>query len=68
MRTLGIVLLIAGVLMTVVTTVNFTTRESVIDIGNMKITHDKPHHLNWSPIAGVLVIVIGGLILWKSNK
>lgn len=68
MKTLGIALVIAGVLMTVITAVNFSTKEEVVDIGNLNITHDKPHHLNWSPIVGVVVIGIGGLILWKSKK
>jgi LPXTG-motif cell wall-anchored protein len=54
--------------MTVITAVNFSTKEEVVDIGNLNITHDKPHHLNWSPIVGIVVIGIGGLILWKSKK
>jgi len=68
MRTLGIVLLIIGVVMTIITAVNYTTKEKVVDIGNLNITHDKPQQLNWSPIVGVVVIGIGGLIIWKSKN
>ncbi len=68
MRALGMVLLIIGVVMTIITAVNYTTKEEVVDIGNLNITHDKPQQLNWSPIVGIVVIGIGGLIVWKSKK
>ncbi len=68
MKTLGILLIIIGSVMSIITAINYSTREKVVDIGNLNITHDKPQQLNWSPIVGVVVIGIGGLILWKSKN
>lgn len=68
MKILGILILVIGIAMTLFTAVNFTTREKVVDMGPVEIMHDKPQHLDWSPYAGVLLIVVGGLILWKSPK
>jgi uncharacterized membrane protein YdcZ (DUF606 family) len=68
MKTTGIVLLIIGILLTIFTTFQFFTREKVAEIGNLEITHDKKNTLNWSPLVGVAVMVIGGVVLWQAGK
>ena len=68
MKTAGIFIIVIGLLLTIFTAFTFFTKEKVVDIGKVEITADKSHHLNWSPLIGVAVMVIGGVVLWQSSK
>ena len=61
-KTLGIVTAIIGVLMLIYTGFNYVTEKNVVDIGPMQMSVDQNHHVQWSPIAGA-VLLIGGIIL-----
>lgn len=63
MKTLGIVLLAVGLVITVFTGFNYITKEKVVDIGNLEITKDKNHNLAWSPLIGIAVMAAGGVVL-----
>ena len=68
MKTAGIVIILLGLGLTVFTAVTFFTKEKVVDIGQLEISKEKPHYLNWSPVVGIVVMAIGGVVLWQSNK
>jgi uncharacterized YccA/Bax inhibitor family protein len=68
MRTAGITIIIIGLVLIIFTAFTFFTEEKVVDIGKLEITRDKPHHLNWSPLIGVAVVCVGGVLLLKSAK
>ena len=68
MKKAGIFIIVIGLLLTIFTAFTFFTKEKVVDIGKVEITANKPHHLNWSPLIGVAVMVIGGVVLWQSSK
>jgi divalent metal cation (Fe/Co/Zn/Cd) transporter len=68
MRKAGILILILGFVLTIFTAVTFFTREKVVDIGSLKITANKPHHLSWSPLIGIGVMVVGGVVVLMSPK
>jgi hypothetical protein len=68
MKKIGIFILLLGLALTIFTAITFFTREKVVDLGKVAITRDKPHHLNWSPLIGIAVMGIGGIVLWQSNK
>jgi hypothetical protein len=68
MKTTGIVIIVIGLTLTIFTAFTYFTREKVIDIGKVEITADKPHNLSWSPLIGVAIMGIGGLVLLVSNK
>jgi hypothetical protein len=68
MKQAGIVLLILGLALTIFTSFNFSTKEDVVKIGDVKITKDEPHSMNWSPIAGIAVMGIGVVLIWQSGK
>jgi hypothetical protein len=40
----------------------------VVDIGQLEITANKRHHLKWSPLIGIAVMGVGGLVFWQSPK
>jgi hypothetical protein len=68
MKKAGIFIILLGLALTVFTAVTFFSREKVVDLGKVEITRDKPHHLNWSPLIGIAVIAVGGIIVWQSPK
>lgn len=68
MKKTGIIIVILGLVLTIITAFTFFTREKIVDIGSLKITANKPHHLSWSPLIGVAVMVVGGVVILVSNK
>jgi hypothetical protein len=62
MKNAGIIILIIGLLLTLVTGFNYVTKEKIVDIGDIEISADKKHSLDWSPVAGIAVMVVGGVI------
>ncbi len=68
MKYLGIAILVIGLMITLITGFNYVTREKVVDMGEMEITMNKNHSVAWSPIAGVVVMLIGGGILLVGAK
>ena len=68
MKKAGIIIIIVGLALTIFTAITFFTREKVVDIGSLKITANKPHHLSWSPLIGIAVMVVGGVVVVMSPK
>ncbi|MGD0581448.1 MAG: hypothetical protein ABR974_00730 [Bacteroidales bacterium] len=68
MKKAAIFLIIIGLGLTIFTAVTFFTREKVVDIGTVKIMSNKPHHLAWSPLVGIAVICIGGVVYFLPSK
>jgi len=66
-RTLGIVLIILGLVMMIYTGFNYITTEKVVDLGSVKINHEESHPVYWSPIVGALLLV-GGVIVVAGGK
>jgi hypothetical protein len=58
----GAALIALGVLALVYQGITYTTREKVIDVGPLKATVDKEKSIPLPPIAGVLAIA-GGVVL-----
>ncbi len=68
MKKTGIVIIIIGLLLTIFTAFTFFTREKVVDLGQVEITANKRHHMKWSPLVGIAVMAVGGVILWRAPK
>jgi divalent metal cation (Fe/Co/Zn/Cd) transporter len=68
MKNAGIGLLAIGIVITIVTSVSFFTKEKVVDIGSLEITRDKKHNMAWSPFLGIGVMLVGGGLLVYSGK
>jgi hypothetical protein len=68
MKTVGIVILAAGLVFTIFTGVKFVTKKKVVDIGNLEITRDKNHSMAWSPLIGVAVMALGGGFYFYGTK
>jgi hypothetical protein len=68
MKRAGIVIMIIGVLLTVFTAITFFTKKKVVDLGSVEINANKRHHVSWSPLIGVAVIGVGGVMTFVSKK
>lgn len=61
-NTLGIALLVIGILMLIYTGFSYTKREKVVDAGPVHISADKEKSVNWPPYVGGL-LVLGGIVV-----
>lgn len=68
MRRLGIILIIIGLILTLVTGFKFFTKEKVVDLGKIEVSANKPHTANWSPFLGVGIMVVGGILFIAERK
>ena len=68
MKKAGIFIIILGLGLTIFTAFTFFTREKVANIGEVHITRNKPHNLKWSPLIGIAVMGIGGVVLLLPAK
>ena len=60
--------LILCVVLTLITGFKFFTKEKVVDIGKVEITADKPHKVAWSPLFGIGVMVVGGILYLAGGR
>ncbi len=68
MKKIGYFIILIGLALTIFSAVTFFTKESVVKIGDVNITANKRHHLQWSPVIGLLVLGVGGVLVWRSPK
>jgi hypothetical protein len=61
-RTVGVILIVLGLVGLAWGGFNYTTREKVIDIGPIHATREETHNVPFPPIAGALALV-GGIVL-----
>lgn len=66
-KILGIVLIVVGIVGLAWGGFTYTTREKVVDIGPIHVSHDKNHSVPLSPIAGAIALV-GGIVLVAAGK
>jgi hypothetical protein len=68
MKTLGIVLLALGIIMTVFTGFNIVTKKKVVDIGPLEINKEEKTPVYWSPITGGILIIAGVVIMVAGRR
>ena len=68
MKRTGFIIIFIGLFFTAFSAFKFFTKEKVVDLGSIEISRDKPHYLSWSPMIGLVLIGIGGVVLWQGSK
>ncbi|HEX3745505.1 MAG TPA: hypothetical protein VHW09_16290 [Bryobacteraceae bacterium] len=61
-RTVGVILIVLGLIGLAWGGFTYTTRQKVLDVGPIHATRDKTHTVLFPPIAGALALV-GGVVL-----
>jgi drug/metabolite transporter (DMT)-like permease len=68
MKTLGIVLLVVGLIMTVFTGFNLITQEKVVDLGSVEINKKEKTPIFWSPITGGILAAAGLVVILVAKR
>jgi uncharacterized membrane protein len=67
-RTIGLVMIVLGILMLVWTGFTYTQKEKLVDAGPIQISADKEKSVNWPPYVGGIILIAGVIILTASKK
>ncbi len=67
LKVLSILAIVIGITMMAYNGFNFTTTEEVVDLGSVQINRQQGHHVQWSPIAG-LILMVGGIVTLLLNR
>lgn len=67
-KTVGIILMVVGLVMLVWGGFSYTKKEKLVDAGPIQISTDKKETVNWPPYAGGIALVAGALIFISSRK
>ncbi|HVD99472.1 MAG TPA: hypothetical protein VNB90_14790 [Cytophagaceae bacterium] len=68
MKTLGITLIVLGLIAMIYTGFTYTTKEKVVDLGPIDINKEKKHTVYWPPVAGLVLLIAGGLVMIVDKK
>jgi hypothetical protein len=68
MKKLGIIIMVLGVIITVVTGFSFFTRKKVVDVGSIEISTNQKHDVEWSPIFGLLTAAVGAGLFFAGTR
>jgi hypothetical protein len=66
-RTLGVILIVIGLIGLAWGGFSYTTREKVVDIGPIEASRTKTHSIPVTPLAGA-VSLVGGIVLLMTGR
>lgn len=67
-KTVGIILIVIGIILLIWTGFTYTKKEKVIDAGPIQVSADKQKTVNWPPYVGGIVLVAGVVVFVGSRK
>ncbi|MDN3588270.1 hypothetical protein QWY86_16425 [Pedobacter aquatilis] len=67
-KTVGLILIIVGIVMLVWTGFSYTKKEKVVDAGPIQISADKEKSVNWPPYVGGIILVAGVVVFVASKR
>ena len=67
-KTIGVILIIIGLVGLAYGGLTYTTRESVVDIGPIHASREKTHNIPLPPILGALALIGGIALVVTGNK
>jgi uncharacterized membrane protein len=68
MRAFGIILIVVGILMFILTGFNYQTKEKVADIGPVQIDKTETKHVDWPIYAGGIALLAGVIVIVAGRK
>jgi hypothetical protein len=68
MKILGIVLIVLGLIGVLYGGLTWTTKDKVVDLGPVQVTHDKTHEFPLPPVAGAVSLIVGTALLVMSGR
>lgn len=67
-KSLGILLIVIGLIMLVWSGFTYTKKEKIIDAGPIQVTADKQETVNWPPYVGAIAMVAGVVIYVAARR
>jgi len=67
-KSLGILLIVIGLIMLVWSGFTYTKEEKIVDAGPIQISADKEKSVNWPPYAGGIALIAGVVVYVSSRK
>lgn len=68
MKSLGLVLIVAGIAMILIRGFSVPTQKKVVDIGSLEINKTENKWIGWPTYAGALVAVVGVVLVVSGKK
>jgi hypothetical protein len=68
MKKAGLIILAFGLLISLFSGFNYVTQEKVLEVGDLAITSEKTNRASWSPMIGIGVMAVGGIIFVLGGK
>lgn len=68
MKSLGVIVIVLGIVMTTLTGFNIVTKKKVVDLGSVEISKEEKTPVYWSPITGAVLIVVGLVLVFAGKK
>jgi hypothetical protein len=68
MKKLGIIIIVLGILLTIFSGISFKREETLFELGEVELTHDKEESVNWPQWIGFASIAAGVVILLVGRK
>jgi len=67
-KTVGIIMIVLGIVLLIWTGFTYTQREKVVDAGPIQISADKEKSVNWPPYVGGIVLIAGVIVFIGSKR
>lgn len=68
MKSLGIILIVIGIVMIIIRGVSVPTQKKVVDIGSLEINKTENKWIGWPTYAGAIVAIVGVVLVVSSKK
>jgi hypothetical protein len=68
MKNIGIILIVVGIALMLITGINVITKKNVVDVGPVEINKTENNPISWSPIIGGIVLAAGIVVLLTNRK
>ena len=67
-KSVGLILIVVGIIMLVWTGFTYTRKEKIVDAGPIQISADREKSVNWPPYVGGIILAAGVFVLVASKK
>lgn len=68
MRSLGITLIVLGIVMFIVKGISVTTEKNIVDVGPIKINKKENNWIGWPTYAGGILVLAGAVLVFSDKK
>ncbi len=68
MKKVGIAIIILGIVLTIFSGISFQREETLVEVGELELTHEEEERVNWPQWVGIAAIAGGVVILLVGSR